>query len=279
MERGDAEALAQAEKDDVWSLEWAQNTYDYEPDDETDNVEDLFGSALYPCFGADDRRKDYGIQLIEEKNTDGFLRGRLVGDDIDMNVVKRFIERCQRLHGDHCASRSSHMSPTSARHLEEFVVIDVVSLCLRKLPADASYAALSYVWGDSNKPVTLASNKAIFSEPQGLQVRLPQTVQDAMDVTKALGLQFIWIDSLCITQDGAEEKQILIKHMDSIYANAAVTLVAATGNGADAGLSAWSNKHGRDQHCMDLEPNFRLGVLPYYQRELLECKHASRAWT
>jgi hypothetical protein len=34
---------------------------------------------------------------------------------------------------------------------------------------------------------------------------LSQTFQDALIVTKALGLQYIWIDALCIIQDNEED--------------------------------------------------------------------------
>ncbi|KAF2101301.1 hypothetical protein NA57DRAFT_53275 [Rhizodiscina lignyota] len=51
-----------------------------------------------------------------------------------------------------------------------------------------------------------------------------------------LGLQYIWIDALCIVQDDEQDKQRQIKHMDLIYALASLTIVAASGSDCSIGL-------------------------------------------
>ncbi|KAI2769673.1 hypothetical protein F4815DRAFT_438258 [Daldinia loculata] len=65
---------------------------------------------------------------------------------------------------------------------------------------------------------------------------------DVIAVTVALGFRNLWIDSLCIIQDRVKEKLNLINAMDSIYSQAALTLVAATGDTAHSGLSGWSRE-------------------------------------
>ena len=280
LDKSDSTALANADDEHIWTLRWAQNTNDYQPDGETEDAETLFEAALYPCFGEEGGREDYAIQLIDDKNSSGFLRGRLVDDAIDVKLVASWIDRCKAQHGEQCARRSVDIRQFLPATLEHLLVIDVEALCLRKLPRDAQYAALSYVWGRSADVVTSRkTNIANFCEQNGLAVELPRTIQDAIDVTKALGLKYLWVDSLCIQQDDLYTKEILIANMDTIYGNANITLVAATGNNANSGLSGWSSKVGRMQHCVDLGEDIRLGVLPYYQRELLHCDHVTRAWT
>lgn len=78
-------------------------------------------------------------------------------------------------------------------------------------PWSESYVALSYVWGP----------------PSG---DWPQTILDALEVTKRLGEQYRWVDRLCINQTNLEEKHFLISKMDAIYEDAEFTIVAAVGD-------------------------------------------------
>ena len=57
---------------------------------------------------------------------------------------------------------------------------------------------------------------------------LRQTIQDAITVARKLGLQYLWVDALCIIQDSASEKDEEIAKMDRIYENAQVTICAAS---------------------------------------------------
>lgn len=62
------------------------------------------------------------------------------------------------------------------------------------------WAALSHCWGKTNTLKTTL--KAIESHKHGIQWEsLPQTFKDAVEVTSALEVQYLWIDSLCIIQD------------------------------------------------------------------------------
>src|SRR5277367_3868507 len=66
----------------------------------------------------------------------------------------------------------------------------------------AKYAALSYCWGQCE---LLRTTEATYAE-RCLSIplhTLPRTFKDAVSMTTALGLQYLWIDALCITQDSA----------------------------------------------------------------------------
>jgi heterokaryon incompatibility protein (HET) len=76
-----------------------------------------------------------------------------------------------------------------------------------------SYATLSYVWGSS-----ASQNDRMFSSSSAQKRRigqslvynlpkiLPSTIEDAMKVTKLLGYDYIWVDSLCIQYDPSKGK-------------------------------------------------------------------------
>jgi hypothetical protein len=65
---------------------------------------------------------------------------------------------------------------------------------------------------------------------------LPATFQDAIDFTRRLGLQYIWIDSVCIIQDDAKDWSEQSSLMADIYKNAYVTLCATASASDDGGL-------------------------------------------
>jgi hypothetical protein len=55
---------------------------------------------------------------------------------------------------------------------------------------------------------------------------LPQTLQDAISLTRALGLSYLWIDTLCILQDDAADLEKECALMEKVYSQAEVVLVA-----------------------------------------------------
>lgn len=90
------------------------------------------------------------------------------------------------------------------------------------------YVALSYCWGThaQDHALTMASEPGWLSP--GCPVSdLPALIQDAITVTRGLGLSFLWIDSVCIIQDSEEDKTRELTKMLSIYENACVTICIA----------------------------------------------------
>lgn len=57
-----------------------------------------------------------------------------------------------------------------------------------------------------------------------------------MGFVQKVGLRFLWVDALCIIQDDESEKARLVHGMDRVYENAVLTIIATTGEDADAGL-------------------------------------------
>jgi len=96
----------------------------------------------------------------------------------------------------------------------------------RSLPEQASYVALSYVWG-TNQTYVL-TKKTLQEKCSGLDhAQVPKTISDAMNVTKQLGYSFLWVDALCIVQDDRENMADEISSMGKIYRDSEVTIIAA----------------------------------------------------
>ena len=64
---------------------------------------------------------------------------------------------------------------------------------------------------------------------------MPKTYLDAITVTRALGIQYLWIDSHCIFQDDASDWEQEAARMASVYGNAQVIIAAAWGKNGDTG--------------------------------------------
>jgi len=84
------------------------------------------------------------------------------------------------------------------------------------------------MWGDVKvaPPLrTLKSNYDMMKE--GIDLRsLPKNFVDAAIVCARLGIQYLWIDSLCIIQDDTEDWEHEATLMHLVYRHAEVTIVA-----------------------------------------------------
>lgn len=87
------------------------------------------------------------------------------------------------------------------------------------------YVALSHCWG--RHPLVTTTKNTLLSHKAGVVWnQLSKTFQDAIILTRALGIDFIWIDSLCIVQDDAEDWAKEASQMASIYRNGHITIAA-----------------------------------------------------
>jgi hypothetical protein len=65
---------------------------------------------------------------------------------------------------------------------------------------------------------------------------LPKTFQDAVYLTRELGVRWLWIDSLCILQDSDAEKLEESDKMDEIFGNSYLTVAATSAGESTDGL-------------------------------------------
>jgi hypothetical protein len=120
------------------------------------------------------------------------------------------------------------------------LLINVEDGCLVAPQSMLTYIALSYVWGKVQPFQTTRENVQILRKPKALYAarirsRIPRTFQDAMRLTRSLGQRYLWVDALCIVQDAAD-KQNQLDRMGQIYQGATLTIVAAQGQDAGAGI-------------------------------------------
>jgi hypothetical protein len=102
------------------------------------------------------------------------------------------------------------------------------------------YTTLSYCWGGDQ------AFKLTQETHDELQVgmpcaRLQKSIQDAMRITIWLGVEYIWVDSLCIIQDYPEDWNHESKLMCEIYQNSLLTISAQGAKNSSQGCFAFRN--------------------------------------
>ncbi|KKY15440.1 putative heterokaryon incompatibility protein [Diplodia seriata] len=94
------------------------------------------------------------------------------------------------------------------------------------------YVALSHCWGppDSSRPPLTTTSATLRQHRRRIPLDgLSQTFRDAIRITRALGLRYLWIDSLCILQD-ADDKADWAREapkMGTVYEQAHLTISAS----------------------------------------------------
>lgn len=162
---------------------------------------------------------------------DNELPRSMAGQQVDISMLKRWLNDCDHNHGEAC---NIHYRGSSASM--PLVFIDVLDYCLVSATSAVKYFALSYVWGTVDMSMTLLANYESRCKTRGLPTRLPNTISDAIMLVRDLGERYLWVDALCIVQDDDEHKARNIAHMDVVYNKAFATIVAMHGTSADSGL-------------------------------------------
>ena len=209
-----------------------------------------------------------------------FTGRRIKESHMDVKHVKKWVKCCTRWHGEFCDQitvSSSWVYPANFR------LIDTWTRCVVPAPTDCKYLVLSYVWGSVDVFKLTQANLMLLQTSGGLTKVwsiLPKTIRDTITVTLVLSFRYIWIDSLCIIQDSRSDKQTLIPCMHLIYERAFMSIKAASGRDAEAGLPGVDRSANlRAQTVEEVLPNFRLICPKHLSDALNESVYGSRAWT
>ena len=96
-----------------------------------------------------------------------------------------------------------------------------------KTAINSTYATLSHCWGGTLHARLLKQNVTEFEQEIRIS-KLPTVYREAIDIALQLGVQYLWIDSLCIMQDDEADWLRESSRMFDIYRNAMFN-IGATG--------------------------------------------------
>ena len=154
--------------------------------------------------------------------------------DANFALARKWLDTCV---GYHEACRLEHDPQLPTRVLDVAVsgADDTVRLHIATDNGTGRYVALSYCWGGAKQAMLTSDNlKEMIG---GVKINeLSRTAQDAITVTRRLGLRFLWIDALCIIQDSVQDWEIESARMGIVYHGAHVTLQASGTSSSDQGF-------------------------------------------
>ncbi|KAH6606337.1 hypothetical protein Trco_005490 [Trichoderma cornu-damae] len=221
------------------------------------------------------------VPLADISTNDDFFLGRtLKHGHFDLELVKTWIRSCAEWHGSECIDATPWK--TSDWGVPFIRMISLADNKLIESPCPPPYVALSYVWGTAPVFKTIQSNIKDLMQPQGLPVTsFPKSIQDAIALARELGFQYIWIDSICIIQDSGGDKAQQLRMMDSIYSRASLTIVAAAGSHANAGIPGLRpGTRSLKQHTVRISDDLTLVALhPDAYRSAAATTWNTRGWT
>ena len=162
-------------------------------------------------------------------------------------------------------------------------LVDVQKMQLEAGEQAGEFAALSYVWGNckNKKLYTTTRNVGERQQIGGLgRVRYPKTIADAINLTKDLEIRYLWIDALCIIQDG-DNLEDQIQTMDRMFGLTSLVLVAAAGVDQEAGLTGYRDtpRTRTDQRIANVQGLRVVVSAPSLNHVLQNSKWNTRAWT
>ncbi|KAL9622769.1 MAG: hypothetical protein Q9160_002887 [Pyrenula sp. 1 TL-2023] len=217
----------------------------------------VFDYFAQPChIGACLNSNDSTIPfpLKSARSDQMIFGGRRRPKEVKLDWLLYWILTCESRHEMTCRLEDHQLAEMLTPRIR---LIDVNRKCLREFKnvniSTIRFAALSYVWGKTQTLKLTRENHSQLERENALATpSLPRTISDAIDLTGELGIEFIWIDALCILQDDPIDQGEQISGMATIYRAAFFTLIAASGDNSDAGL-----------------PGFRPGTRKFEQREVV----------
>lgn len=158
--------------------------------------------------------------------------------------------------------RGSDVLPARVvRVLSEDVTEDVVHLVATESLDELDYIALSHCWGiQPNGPPPWCTTRTNEKNrmAQGIRIEsLPANFRDAIQVTRKLGKEYLWIDSLCILQGDREDWIKEGKKMAHVFKNAYCTVAASSAENSHQGFLTRRAQGTSSQYV--LVPNFSHG--------------------
>ncbi|KAH6696469.1 heterokaryon incompatibility protein-domain-containing protein [Leptodontidium sp. MPI-SDFR-AT-0119] len=151
------------------------------------------------------------------------------------NTIRSWIKTCQ---DSHSACNDTTLDPVPTRLLDtsgsRIRLIETASSTAETINT-LQLAALSHCWGPKHFFVTDRNN----IQDNKINIKwgdLTRTFQDAVVITRKLGIQYLWIDSLCIIQNDETDWEREASRMAGIYSNAVITIAATHSKSGFAGI-------------------------------------------
>jgi hypothetical protein len=197
------------------------------------------------------------------------------GSENSLRSAKRMVENCLESHPQ-CRRDKSIKGPTRLIN----VSMDSVRLCTPTgSEGNPQFATLSHCWGKIDMFKLRKSNIAALHNEIPVD-QLCRTFQEAITVTRYLGLAYLWIDSICIIQDDAADWDHEAAMMGEIYSNGVVNIAAAGAEDGSVGLFYERDVLQESAHYVRINGTdiYKLQEQRLYERSLENTCLTARGW-
>ncbi|KLU91055.1 hypothetical protein MAPG_09579 [Magnaporthiopsis poae ATCC 64411] len=165
-----------------------------------------------------------GLSVRDDDPLAAVMPGRVLDGALGVKTTLRRAAKWLRACNKH-RTCLPWLSPLPRRVIDVGENSDSRTVRLVEPPAEtrARYVALSHCWGRSSLPLTTTENKPQRLRGIGLG-EMSRSFEDAIMVTRSLRVRYIWIDSLCIVQNDAQDWDAEAAKMHLVYSNSFLTL-------------------------------------------------------
>lgn len=194
-------------------------------------------------------------------------------------ILAEWLKDCN---GNHSGCRPLHPPSVPTRLLD---VRGANSPTVRLIETDPSdslhYVALSHPWGDTDKlPPFCTYRSNIDKFKQWIKLKdLPDTFRDAIITTRALGIQYLWIDSICIVQGYDGDFTAEASKMEYVFSSAYCVITASRASGQYDGFL--KSRPSRDYVTFRQGSNEQFYVcatIDNFKKDVLEGALNKRGW-
>lgn len=242
--------------------------------------------------------------LSLSKISENTKRNHLHSDDIHFGLPKLFqpntalfydllrtwIQDCD-MHHPQCrpADRSRLQVPTRLIEVSQvdggsskvFLRNAVDAVCLTG--GELRYIALSHPWGNGEQHDHFCTTKDNLGSRLSAGIDLkdfPNTFRHAIEVTRALGIPYLWIDSLCIVQGPGGDFDTEAKRMETVFSSAYCVIAASRANGTSSGF-LWERSERevvRLDGYLAHDPVYVCEAIDNFQHDVIEGALNKRGW-
>ncbi|KAK2737455.1 heterokaryon incompatibility protein [Colletotrichum kahawae] len=151
-------------------------------------------------------------------------------------LLREWIRSCDSDPSHEACRRSKYHDVTKAP--TRLIDVGELRLVSSNSVSVSDYVALSHCWGKLEKHQRFCLYRDNINELQrSIEFeRLPQNFMDAVIVTRGLGIKYLWIDSICIIQDDAQDWEVESSKMEEVFSCAYVTISAVSAKSSLAGF-------------------------------------------
>ncbi|KAK0113568.1 hypothetical protein ONS96_014426 [Cadophora gregata f. sp. sojae] len=186
-----------------------------------------------------------GINLRRENaSIPAFGIGREVATEMNLSkcleLATLWMKACDEEH-EICKRSDESRLPTRVVDVGVDPKSDTVHLKEAKETDRHPYMSLSHCWG-LEQIITTTTN-TLQARKAGIKLsELSKTFRHAIELTRGLGIRYLWIDSLCIIQDDFKDWEVESAKMADVYMNSQLNIAATHSSSGKGGCFAerWS---------------------------------------